>query len=96
MKLAGFAFEAHRNAERLAAAFDGVAVGAISGAVGTHAAHSPDYERRVLAPPRPRREPISTQVVARDRHAELLTAIALAAPGSSASRPRCATCSAPR
>src|SRR5213082_2036509 len=49
IKLAGFAFEAHRNAERLTRAFDQVSVGAISGAVGTYAANSPDYERRVLA-----------------------------------------------
>ena len=48
LKLAGFAFEAHRNSERLARAFDQAAVGAISGAVGTHSAHDPGYEARVL------------------------------------------------
>src|SRR5205814_3987261 len=75
------AFEAHRNAVRLAAAFTQATVGALSGAVGTYAATSPDFERRVLArlslPP----EPVSTQVVPRDRHAELLQAIALAGAG---------------
>jgi adenylosuccinate lyase len=81
VKLAGFAFEAHRNAERLERAFSQVAVGAISGAVGTHAAHSPEYERRVLGRLGLEAEPISTQVVARDRHAELLSAIALAGAG---------------
>ena len=81
LKLAGFAFEAQRNAERLERAFAHAAVGAVSGAVGTHAAHSPDYERRVLARLKLAAEPISTQVVARDRHAELLTAIALAGTG---------------
>src|SRR5947209_14134609 len=44
IKLAGFAFEAHRNAERLARAFEQVAVGALSGAVGTYSATSPDFE----------------------------------------------------
>ena len=78
IKLAGFAYEAHRNAERLAAAFDGVAVGALSGAVGTYASTSPDFETRVLARLELQREPVSTQVVARDRHAALLGAIALA------------------
>jgi adenylosuccinate lyase len=49
LKLAGFAFEAHRNAERLERAFAQASVGAISGAVGTYASLGPDYERRVLA-----------------------------------------------
>ncbi len=81
VKLAGFAFEAHRNAERLQRAFEQASVGAISGAVGTYAANSPDYERRVLARLGIGAESVSTQVVARDRHAELLGAIALAGAG---------------
>jgi adenylosuccinate lyase len=81
LKLAGFAFEAWRNAERLERAFDQAAVGAISGAVGTYASHSPDYEAAVLERLGLRGEPVSTQVVPRDRHAELLQAIALAGAG---------------
>jgi adenylosuccinate lyase len=81
IKLAGFAFEAHRNAVRLERAFEQVSVGAISGAVGTYAATSPEFEERVLARLGLDREPVSTQVVARDRHAELLEAIALAGAG---------------
>ena len=81
IKLAGFAFEAARNAERLRRAFEQAAVGAISGAVGTYAAASPDFEQRVLARLGLQAEPVSTQVVARDRHAELLQAIALAGAG---------------
>jgi adenylosuccinate lyase len=81
IKLASFAFEAHRNAERLTRAFDQVAVGAISGAVGTYSATSPDLEERVLARLGLAREPVSTQVVPRDRHAELLQAVALAGAG---------------
>jgi len=81
IKLAGFAFEAHRNAQRLAAAFRRVEVGALSGAVGTYASTNPEFEARVLARLGIGREDVSTQVVARDRHAELLSAIALAGAG---------------
>jgi adenylosuccinate lyase len=81
IKLAGFAFEAERNARRLERAFAQTAVGAISGAVGTYASNSPDYERRVLGRLGLEAESVSTQVVARDRHAELLGAIALAGAG---------------
>jgi len=81
IKLAGFAFEAARNAERLERAFAQASVGAVSGAVGTYAATSPDFEARVLGRLGLSAEPVSTQVVARDRHAELLQAIALAGAG---------------
>jgi adenylosuccinate lyase len=81
IKLAGFAFEASRNASRLRRAFEQASVGAISGAVGTYATTSPDFERRVLARLHLPAEPVSTQVVARDRHAELLSAIAIAGAG---------------
>jgi len=81
VKLAGFAFEAHRNARRLERAFAQVTVGAVSGAVGTYAATSPEFEARVLERLGLAREDVSTQVVARDRHAELLQAIALAGAG---------------
>jgi adenylosuccinate lyase len=81
IKLAGFAFEADRNARRLQRAFAQAAVGAVSGAVGTYSATSPEFEVRVLERLGLEREPVSTQVVARDRHAELLQAIALAGAG---------------
>ena len=81
IKLAGFAFEADRNARRLERAFTQASVGAISGAVGTYSATSPEFEERVLRRLDLEREPVSTQVVARDRHAELLQAIALAGAG---------------
>ncbi len=81
VKLASFAFEAHRNAERLERAFTQATVGAISGAVGTYSATSPEFEERVLRRLGLEREPASTQIVARDRHAELLAAIALAGAG---------------
>jgi adenylosuccinate lyase len=81
LKLAGFAFEAHRNAVRLERAFAQVAVGSMSGAVGTYASTSPEFEARVLARLGLAREDVATQVVPRDRHAELLGAIALAGAG---------------
>ena len=81
IKLAGFAVEAERNVDRLERAFARACVGAISGAVGTYSATSPEFELRVLERLGLEREPVSTQVVARDRHAELLQAIALAGAG---------------
>ena len=81
IKLAGFAMEAARNRTRLEHAFGHAAVGALSGAVGTYAATHPDFERRVLGRIGLAAEPISTQVVPRDRHAEVLQAIALAGAG---------------
>jgi len=84
LKLAGFAFEAERNRRRLAAAFDELAVGKLSGAVGTYSTLDPTVEAAVMDQVGLEREPVSTQVVPRDRHAHLLSAIALA--GSSLER----------
>ena len=81
VKLAGFAFEAHRNLIRLERAAEAVSVGALSGAVGTYAANGPEVEGAVLKRLGLAREDVSTQVVPRDRHAELLEAIALAGAG---------------
>src|SRR4051812_9418867 len=81
VKLAGFAFEAHRNLRRLERAVEGASVGALSGAVGTYSANGPELEAVVLQRLGVGRENVSTQVVPRDRHAELLSAIALAGAG---------------
>jgi adenylosuccinate lyase len=81
IKLAGFAFEAQRNVERLERAFAQAAVGALSGAVGTYSATSPDFELRVLTRLGLELESVSTQVIPRDRHAELVQAVALAGAG---------------
>jgi adenylosuccinate lyase len=78
VKLAGFAQESRRAAERLQRAFDGAEVGKLSGAVGTYSALGPEVEQAALARLGLRPEEVSTQVVPRDRHAEVLTAIALA------------------
>ncbi len=81
LKLAGFAFEADRNLRRLERAVEGVSVGALSGAVGTYAANGPEVEASVLERLGLMPEQVSTQVVPRDRHAELLLAVALAGAG---------------
>jgi len=81
VKLAGFAFEADRNLHRLEQAVAGAAVGALSGAVGTYAVNGPELEDEVLERIGLGREAVSTQVVARDRHAELLSSVALAGAG---------------
>ncbi len=81
IKMAGFALEAQRNLERLERAVGDASVGALSGAVGTYAANGPELEADVLERLELGREDVSTQVVARDRHAELLSAVALAGAG---------------
>ncbi|MEK6251347.1 MAG: adenylosuccinate lyase [Actinomycetota bacterium] len=81
LRLAGFAFEADRNLKRLSSAIEGAAVGKLSGAVGSYASIPPSVEARVMEALGLRREDVSTQVVPRDRHAELLSAIALAGAG---------------
>jgi adenylosuccinate lyase len=81
LRLAGFAFEADRNLQRLRRAADTVAVGKLSGAVGSYASIPPRVEERVMQALGLRREDASTQVVPRDRHAELLQTVALAGAG---------------
>ena len=81
LKLAGYAFEAERNYRRLEGAVKQASVGALSGAVGTYAANGPELEAAVLERLGLAREDVSTQVVARDRHAQYLNAIALAGAG---------------
>jgi adenylosuccinate lyase len=76
-KLAGWAFELARDHTRLLAAREAVAVGKISGAVGTYAHVPPDVEQHVCQALGLAIEPASTQVTARDRHAQYLQAIAL-------------------
>jgi adenylosuccinate lyase len=81
LKLAGFAFEADRNLFRLENAFDQLAFGAISGAVGTNASVPPSVEQNVMNSLGLKREDISTQVIPRDRHSVLTSRIAIAGGG---------------
>ena len=77
LKLAGWAFELERNYRRLHLARDAVAVGKISGAVGTYAHVPPEVEAHVCRQLGIGSEPASTQVTARDRHAQYLTTVAV-------------------
>jgi adenylosuccinate lyase len=76
-KVAGWYAELGRDVERLARARAAIGVGSISGAVGTHANVSGEVERHVLDGLGLEPDPAPTQVVSRDRHAELLTALAI-------------------
>jgi adenylosuccinate lyase len=78
-KLAGWLDEMNRNAERLRAARAVIAVGKVSGAVGTHANIAPDVEAFVCARLGLAPAPVSTQIVARDRHAQVVMALAIVA-----------------
>ncbi len=78
-KLAGWAFELERDRARLVDALEGMRVGKLAGAVGTYGGGDPEVERLAcerldLVP-----ESVATQVVPRDRYAELLSALALSA-----------------
>jgi len=77
LKIAGWAFEAARGRRRLAAALDDVATGKISGPVGTYSHLGPDIEAEVLVELGLHVDPVSTQIVQRDRHAALLAALAV-------------------
>ena len=71
LKLAGWAFEVDRGRARLAAAVDEIGTGKISGPVGTYSHLGPDVEADVLAALGLHADPVSTQIVQRDRHAAL-------------------------
>jgi adenylosuccinate lyase len=77
LKLAGWAFEVARDRARLARAFDDMATGKISGPVGTYSLLAPDLEAEVLADLGLDADPVSTQIVQRDRHAAVVAAIAI-------------------
>ena len=78
-KLAGWAFELDRARSRVAHALETNRVGQLSGTVGTYAQVDPEVERIACERLGLEPDPVSTQVIARDRHAELLSALALAA-----------------
>jgi len=79
IKLAGWAFELDRARTRVSRALDGIRVGKLSGAVGTYAATDPELERIACERLGLEPAPTSTQILQRDRHAELLTALAITA-----------------
>src|SRR6476659_2739863 len=78
-KLAGWAFELDRAHSRLERALEQCRIGQLSGTVGTYAAIDPEVERIACEHLQLEPDPVSTQVIARDRHAELLAALAICA-----------------
>ncbi|MEO0181463.1 MAG: adenylosuccinate lyase [candidate division WOR-3 bacterium] len=81
LKLLGFYAETLRNAERLRVARDAISFGKISGTVGNCSILGTELERRVMERLGLSPEPVSTQVIPRDRYAQLLCAIAIAGAG---------------
>jgi adenylosuccinate lyase len=79
LKLAGWAFELDRDRLRVERALEGLRVGKLSGAVGTYSATDPEVERLACERLGLEPAPSSTQIIQRDRHAELLSALAVAA-----------------
>ncbi len=79
LKLAVWAFELDRARRRIARALEGVRVGKLSGAVGQYAAIDPEVERVACERLGLEPAPASTQIIQRDRHAELLAALAVCA-----------------
>lgn len=81
LKLAGFFAEFARHRHRISEALANMAIGKISGAVGTYSFLKPDLEARVCEILELHPETVATQVIPRDRHAELFTAMALLGGG---------------
>jgi adenylosuccinate lyase len=79
LKLIVWVAEMERNRERMVRARDVIAVGKISGAVGTYAAVDPRVEEFVCKKLKLTPSPASTQVLQRDRHAEFMTTLAVVA-----------------
>jgi len=79
LKLALWTEEMRRNLQRLAEAKKAIAVGKISGAVGTYATLSPEVEEKACAKLKLIPAPVSSQVLQRDRHAQFVTTLAIIA-----------------
>jgi adenylosuccinate lyase len=79
LKIALWIEEMNRNRERLSAARKVIAVGKISGAVGTYATLSPELEEKACAKLGLAPAPVSNQVLQRDRHAQFVTTLAIVA-----------------
>jgi adenylosuccinate lyase len=79
LKLVGWAFQLERDRDRIEHALTGMRVGKLSGAVGTYATTTPEVERLACESLGLDPAPSSTQILQRDRHAELFAALAVLA-----------------
>ncbi len=77
LKFCLYAFEMGRNLERIRQAREAIGYGKISGAVGTYANTSPELEERVCSMLGLKPAPVSNQIIQRDRHAQLISALAI-------------------
>mgnify|MGYP006271026489 CR=1 FL=1 len=77
LRLAGWYTELGRNKERLGRARESISYGKLSGAVGSFSQTDPDFEQRVLESLGLQAEPVATQVIPRDRHADVMNTLAL-------------------
>ncbi|MGE5084753.1 MAG: adenylosuccinate lyase [Bacillota bacterium] len=80
-KMAGFLTELRRNKKRVKEALDGMAICKLSGAVGTYSSQPPKVEAAVAKILKLKIETVATQVIPRDRHAEMLLSLALLGTG---------------
>lgn len=80
-KMAGFVTELRRNRERFDRALDQMLIGKLSGAVGTYSTQGQEVERLVCEKLGLKPEPIATQVIPRDRHAEMMISLAMIGAG---------------
>lgn len=81
LKMAGFLAELNRNRSRLTRALEQMEVAKLSGAVGTYSSQSPVVEEKVAKALKLSVETVATQVIPRDRHAEVMMAMALLGTG---------------
>lgn len=81
LKLCGFLMELRRNQVRFHQALEGMRVGKLSGAVGTYSTQGPVVEKKVCQKLKLKPEPVATQVIPRDRHAELIAAVSFIGNG---------------
>lgn len=81
LKMTGFYAEFVRHRERFSQAVEDIRVGKLSGAVGTYTMLTPEVEKATLDILNLKVDPVSTQIIQRDRHASYFTSLALAAGG---------------
>lgn len=81
LKLAGFLAELHRNRTRIEQALDQMMIAKLSGAVGTYSGQPPEVEAKVAKRLALVTETVATQVIPRDRHAEMIVSLAMLGTG---------------
>lgn len=81
LKMAGFLAELQRNQSRIQRAMAQMEIAKLSGAVGTYSSQSPQVEAQVSRLLKLKQETVATQVIPRDRHAEVLMSLAILGTG---------------